>query len=217
MLARIVVIGLIMVSFSSSAVASALSFAELDHHATVKLGATRAEWVYHFINTGERAINITAVESHCGCTTVSPDNTMFTSGASGSIAVIMAIGKTAGTFVQTVDVHTDEPNDYKLRLFVTIGLPISIRPRVLIWDEGSLAPKTVHVTIDPDLKLSLVGLKASNESAFMVTTKADAASGAFTVIVTPRPGMKGASVRFDPIFDHSPLLPYDTYIYAVIH
>ncbi len=123
----------------------------VDLHADAK--STVLEARFPFTNTGKTPVEITNVESSCGCTTVTLDKRRYDAGENGEIVARYTVGALAGTQQKTVQVETNDGREPTV-LTLNIQVPeiVRIKPSFVQWKHGEpLAAKTITLEMLQDI------------------------------------------------------------------
>ncbi len=123
---------------------------------TVELRAdaksTVLEARFPFTNTGAAPVEITGVESSCGCTTVSLEKRRYEPQEAGEIIAKYTVGTQSGAETKTVQVVTNDGREPTV-LTLNIQVPeiVRIKPSFLQWSHGeSLSEKKVTLEMLQD-------------------------------------------------------------------
>lgn len=135
--------------------------------------STVLEARFPFTNTGNAAVDITSVESSCGCTTVNLEKRHYEPRESGEIVARYTIGTQTGAQKKTVQVET---NDGKGPTVLTLNIQIPeilrIQPSFVQWNHGeATTPKiiTLEMLQDTPAKDLAVQSTAANFTADLKT------------------------------------------------
>lgn len=80
---------------------------------------TKADVKFSFTNTGKSDLIIRKVTSSCGCTTVTPANTVIKPGQKSSIDAVFDAGVRSGKQHKVITVITNDPNNSQVNLVVS--------------------------------------------------------------------------------------------------
>lgn len=147
-----------------------------------------AEVRFPFKNTGSTAVDVTQVESSCGCTTVALEKRHYEPGEGGEIVARYTIADHTGVQKKTVLVATgDGASPMELGLTVRIPEVLRITPSFVTWKHGEApAPKTIVLElVQPDTTLKDIAVQSSNGS---VTADLQPLSKGHKYKVTVSPG-----------------------------
>ena len=123
-------------------------------HADAK--STVLEARFPFTNTGDTPVDITGVESSCGCTTVALEKRHYEPRDSGEIVARYTLGVQVGETKKTVQVVTNDGQEPTiLTLDIYIPEVVRIKPAFVTWKHGEpLTAKviTLEMLQDPPAK-----------------------------------------------------------------
>ncbi len=125
--------------------------------------STVLEARFPFTNTGVKAIDVTQVESSCGCTVVSLEKRHYEPHESGEIVAKYTVSSQAGEQTKTVQVETNDGQPPTvLTLSIHVPQVLSIQPPFLVWRHGELPnPKTISVEVAKDFSAKDVSVQSS--------------------------------------------------------
>jgi len=94
--------------------------------------------VYEFIfeNKGDADLNITKVETACGCTAALVANDKVAPGKSGKIKVTFNTGGYEGDITKSVFIETDDPANPRLKLTITAMVDVGPVPKIELGKMG---------------------------------------------------------------------------------
>ena len=130
-------------------------------------GLPVAEVRFPFKNTGSTAVDVTQVESSCGCTTVALEKRHYEPGEGGEIVARYTIADHTGVQKKTVLVATgDGTSPVELGLTVRIPEVLRITPSFVTWKHGeSPSPKKIVLEVmQPDTVLKDITVQSSNST-----------------------------------------------------
>ena len=125
--------------------------------------STVLEARFPFTNAGTKAVDVTQVESSCGCTVVSLEKRHYEPHESGEIVAKYTVGSQVGEQNKTVQVQTNDGRPPTvLTLDVHIPQILSIQPPFLVWRHGeSPDPKTIRVEVAQDTPAKDVAVQST--------------------------------------------------------
>jgi hypothetical protein len=193
---------------------AALSWTTTEKSLAPALGAQSAEASFTFTNTGETAVTLSQVSASCGCTVPTLTQRTFAPGEPGEIRAIYNMGERQGLNRSVISVRSDDGVLHTLTLNVDIPVAIQSRPRVLNWrvDEAP-APKTIALTIHPDLDLEVVGISTADETFSVEVEPADE-KGHYRVVVTPASTATRHRATFSLEFSEPPARPVQVFAFV---
>lgn len=130
-------------------------------------GQKIAEASFAFRNAGDQPVHIFSVQPSCDCVTAKAPKNVYAPGEAGNIAVSFALDGREGPQEKIVTVTTsDAPKrPTTLKLFVEIGEPVAIAPRLLIWQVGeNTVEKAFVITVSRPDETALGNVQAADES-----------------------------------------------------
>jgi hypothetical protein len=135
----------------------------------------------------------------------------FAPGERGEIRAIYSIGERQGLNRSVISVRSDDGALHMLSLNVEIPIAIQTLPRVLNWrvDEAP-APKTIALTIHPDLDLKVLGISTTDESFSVEIEPADE-RGHYRIQVTPSSTATRHRATFSLEFSEPPARPVQVF------
>lgn len=126
---------------------------------------TTQDVIFHFTNTGRRAVRILGVESNCDCLVGTASAQIYAPGASGLITASFTIGDRLGLYERRIKVLTDESNE-PVQLQVNIEVPevVALTPRSLAWHLNETGTeKSLAVQVIAGLKINLTRVQVTND------------------------------------------------------
>jgi hypothetical protein len=132
---------------------------ELDSDST----APTLEARFHFINSGNRPVEIQHVETSCGCTSAKLDERHIAPGKAGDIVVTYTRGAHTGVQTNLIAIETDAGPPTVLTLLVRIPEVVSLEPTFVTWthDEPK-TPKTIQLKLLVPGKITALEVQSSN-------------------------------------------------------
>lgn len=98
---------------------------------------SQAQAVFHFRNTGDRAVEITEMKPSCSCTAAQLARTRYAPGEGGDLHAAMWIIGVMGDDTKTITVKTnDGAPPQKLTFHVHVNTLARIDPEALFWGRG---------------------------------------------------------------------------------
>jgi len=94
--------------------------------------------LFHFANTGDKAIKILSTKTSCGCTVAQLEKTEYAPGELGVMRVKFTFGDRTGQQIKQVQVYTDDATKYTYLLTLEVKIPefLSVEPQLLFWVRG---------------------------------------------------------------------------------
>ena len=136
---------------------------------TVEVKATAdtpvVEVRFPFKNTGSTPVDVTQVESSCGCTTVALEKRHYAPGEGGEIVARYTVADHSGLQKKNVMVETgDGAEPVELTLKVNIPEVLRITPAFVSWDhDEATKPKTITLElVQPDTPLKDLSVQCSS-------------------------------------------------------
>jgi hypothetical protein len=150
---------------------------------------------FPFRNAGTQPIQIKAVKSFCGCTTVSLEKKEFAPGETGEIVATYVPGPRMGTQRNIITVQTDFAGEEKSTLTVAAEIPVvaKLERPFLLWAENEArTPKTLGIiTIGKDI-VEGIAIRAADPTLQVQVEQIDDTS--YRLRVTPTKGEVSSSV-----------------------
>ena len=96
---------------------------------------------FKFVAEGEKSVQITKVETTCGCLKAKADKATYKSGEKGVIDSVFSVGSFEGEHIKSLYIHTDDPENERIHLKVSVNVPklFEIEPQVQKWKVGETA------------------------------------------------------------------------------
>lgn len=119
---------------------------------------------FPFKNNGTKPIDVTQVESSCGCTTVALEKRHYAPGESGEIVARYTVSDHTGVQKKNVLVGTTDGSDpIELTLVVSIPEALRITPAFVTWKHDEAAkPKTITLEIMQDTPAKDIAVQSSS-------------------------------------------------------
>jgi hypothetical protein len=112
---------------------------------------------FGFKNKGTEPVEISSIQTSCGCTTAKVDSKRIAPGESGAVHVRYDVGGRKGTQVKGVIVQTSDHSKQNLTLRILIQEPVSFSQKEFVWSMGSPAtPKDSIVAVAPGARIESV-------------------------------------------------------------
>jgi hypothetical protein len=156
----------------------------------------KVEGVFKFRNDSGVPVTIRSLRGSCGCTTASLEKKTYAPGESGEIKATFKFGFRTGWNVKDVTVRYEDEKlpEQKLRLNVTIGEAVKLKPKLVFWRVGSEPEmRTIRVQIEAGVRLADV--KSSND-LFQVAFEEEK-ERVYSVSVVPTSTAKAAHAVID--------------------
>ncbi|MDR4506443.1 MAG: DUF1573 domain-containing protein [Candidatus Scalindua sp.] len=142
----------------------------------------KPEHVFTFENKGKADLEISKVESSCGCTAAILTNKTIPPGETGEIKTTFNSSSFHGKVTKSITVHSNDPKRsiYKLTISCTVTEVISANPRRINFASvyiGSEMNKTITVTSDSSFNITKitssipfldVSIKEKNENEYTI-------------------------------------------------
>jgi Protein of unknown function (DUF1573) len=139
---------------------------------------------YGFKNTGPEQVDISSLETSCGCTSAKVDSKQIQPGETGVVHVRFDVGGRKGEQVKGVVVRTSDHAKQSLVLRALIQEPVAFSQKEFVWGSGSQAmPKESIVEVEPGARI--VGVESMNDQ-FDARLEEMEAGQRYRIVVTPR-------------------------------
>ena len=141
---------------------------------------------FPFKNTGTTPVDVTQVESSCGCTTVALEKRHYAPGEGGEIVARYTVSDHTGVQKKNVMVATgDGANPVELTLVVNIPETLRITPSFVTWKHDEAAkPKTITLELMQDTPLKDIAVQSSS-AAFTSELQTVTKGRKYQITVTP--------------------------------
>lgn len=189
---------------SVNADAPRIEFAEPVHDFGEITSGAKVTHSFEFSNTGSSTLEITKVNTSCGCTTAGEWDRVLEPGQKGAIPIEFNSGSFSGNIMKTVTVLSNDPerSTVVLQIKGNIWTPIEITPRSVVfqYDSGSPTGETKVIKIRNNLdtplvlsapewkqeafKVELEELKPGKEFALNITTLPPVGTGTISAPIT---------------------------------
>ena len=139
---------------------------------------------FGFRNTGADRVDISSLQTSCGCTSAKVDSKQVLPGEAGAVHVRFDVGGRKGEQVKGVAVRTSDRAKQSLVLRVLIQDSVSFSQKEFVWVSGSPAtPKESIVEVEPGARV--VGAESQNDQ-FDARIEEMEAGRRYRLVVTPR-------------------------------
>lgn len=139
---------------------------------------------YGFKNTGTDRVDISSMQSSCGCTSAKVDSNQILPGQTGAVHVRFDIGGRKGEQVKGVIVRTSDRAKQTLTLRALIQEPVAFSQKEFVWASGTPAtPKESIIEVEAGARI--VGVESMNDR-FDARLEEMEAGLRYRVVVTPR-------------------------------
>lgn len=177
---------------------------------------TVAEGVFHFTNTGTKAVTIENVRSGCSCTVAAPDKTVYQPGEEGTISAKLTVRPGTGLVQKPIFVTTDDPEAaaVQLTLACKVRAFLNVEDTWLAWRLGEpMTPRTVRATVDHDQPIHITEVRVSG-SGFRHELKTIRNGWEYELTVTPADATARRQARFLLVTDLGPGEPFSVDVRA---
>ncbi len=165
------------------------------------VGGEPAKVTINFTNTGDKTLEVTAVQPSCGCTTAGDWTHKLEPGQGGTIPLQFNSGGYAGGMVQkAVTVVCNDPTQPSVMLQIrgTVWHPIEVNPLFAVMNVPADVPtninSVVHVVDNLDTPLTIYEVKSSS-SNFVAELQTNQPGKDFSVIIRPVPPLAAGNVQ----------------------
>jgi len=139
---------------------------------------------FGFKNTGTDPIDISSLETSCGCTVAKIDKKQIAPGETGAVHVHFDVGNRKGEQVKGVVVKTSDHVKQSLVLRVLIQDPVAFSQKEFVWNSGGAAtPKESIVELAAGARI--LGVESLNDQFDARLEEMDAGIR-YRLVVTPR-------------------------------
>ena len=139
---------------------------------------------FGFKNTGPERVDISSLQTSCGCTSAKVDSKQILPGETGAVHVRFEVGGRKGEQVKGVVVKTSDHAKQSLVLRALIQEPVAFSQKEFAWTSGTPAtPKESIVEVEPGSRI--VGVESMNDQ-FEARLDEMEAGCRYRVVVTPR-------------------------------
>ncbi len=121
------------------------------------VGVTALNATYAFENKTGETIVILDTHASCGCTTPALEKKVYAPGEKGELKVSYAPGSRQGMQTNSITVSTSA-GDVFLQLVVNLPQRLQIEPRLVIFNPGEHAPRSIKLSFRVDVPVSEVRL-----------------------------------------------------------
>lgn len=127
--------------------------------------AETLEVKFPYTNEQKTAVEITKIDTSCGCLKAESDKSVLAPGETGTVTGVFSLGVRSGTYEKSLTVKTasDAGNmDQELRVRVTVPELMELAPKQLMWDVGEeLTPKSYILEIKRDEPIRVTSVNTS--------------------------------------------------------
>ena len=152
----------------------------------IRVPANQKEVVadFGFKNDGAAGVEISSLQTSCGCLVAKIDKKQVASGETGEVHVRFDVGGRKGEQIKSVIVRTSDHAKTTLVLRALIQDPVSFSQKEFVWASGALAtPKDSIVEVDPGARI--LGVESLNDQ-FDARLEEMEAGHRYHLVVTPR-------------------------------
>jgi hypothetical protein len=162
-------------------------------------GSEIVKYTYVFTNSGDRLLEVTAVQPMCGCTMAGEWSRQVEPGKTGSIPIQFNSGNYRGDVTKTITVTCNDAAQptMMLQLKAHIWTPIEVMPQIAMLNVTSESPSnatTVRIVNNEDAPLTLAAPE-SNNRAFAADIRTNQPGKEFQLIVKTVPPLPAGSVQ----------------------
>lgn len=192
---------------------SAVAQLQFEHTAVQHQAALSEEGytaVFPFTNTGDETVEITGIQSTCGCTVPELDKRIYAPGESGELEAVFTYGARVGQQRKLVRVSTDA-GMHELQIAVIIPQRYEIERRLLTWsaeETGEAKAFVIEFHHNTPVTLDEADLLPRE---FTTEAKWNEDGSRLELRVTPeadlRPGLRRGELRFTDATEHSLSIP----------
>ncbi len=146
---------------------------------------------FGFVNAGDSAVTIEAVQSSCGCTIPTLEKKTYAPGERGALLAHFLVGDRRGKQEKTIRVQIQgEREPALLTLIVNIPEILRVTPPILIWEQSQpVEAKTFTVQAQANLPV-LVNKVTSTNPEMDIKVETVSAAREYRVTVTPKSAEK---------------------------
>jgi uncharacterized protein DUF1573 len=161
------------------------------------------ETKFKFENAGQKPVAILAIQSSCGCTTVTTAKKVYAPGEKGELAVKFTFGGRRGQQHKAIVIQTDDPSAPAVTLMLNVNIieVVKVRPAYLYWKKDSeKTSQTLKLKMNETITAKVVSVSSSSPK---FTTELKPANGGkeYELIVTPldtaTPAMATLTIQTD--------------------
>jgi len=114
---------------------------------------------FTFKNGGDATLVIDNITTTCGCTGTLLSDKEILPGKTGNIEVTFKSGRSGGQKKKSIIVHSNDPTQVQLRLYImaNVVIPIEVRPSSLYWvaEANVTSVRRVELLYKPDLAVNI--------------------------------------------------------------
>lgn len=139
---------------------------------------------YRFKNTGPERVDVSSLQTSCGCTSAKVDSKQIAPGETGAVHVRFEVGGRKGEQVKGVVVKTSDHAKQSLVLRALIQEPVAFSQKEFVWTSGAVAtPKESIVEVESGARIT--GVESMNDR-FDARIEEMEAGHRYRIVVTPR-------------------------------
>jgi hypothetical protein len=141
---------------------------------------------FPFKNTTGASLEISSIQTSCGCTAAKVDSKEIPAGGTGSVHVQFHSGGRRGEQVKSVEVRTSDREMQMLVLRVVVQETISFSQKEFLWSAGSapVAQDSI-MEVDPSSGATILGAESLNDQFDVKLQELDPGRR-YRLSVTPR-------------------------------
>jgi len=138
---------------------------------------------FRFKNTGPERVDISSLQTSCGCTSAKVDSKQIAPGETGAVHVRFEVGGRKGEQVKGVVVRTSDRAKQSLVLRALIQEPVAFSQKEFVWTSGTpVTPKESIVEVEPGARI--VGVESMNDQ-FEARLEEMESGHRYRIVVTP--------------------------------
>ena len=162
-------------------------------------GGEVVKYTYVFTNVGDRMLEVTAVQTSCGCTTAGEWTRQVEPGKTGSIPIQFDSGSFSGAVGKSITVTCNDTNQPTVVLEIkgNIWKPIDVTPQFAVLNVTADAPSnatTVRIVNNEEAPLTLSAPESSNP-AFAAELRTNQPGKEFQLLVKTVPPLLAENVQ----------------------
>lgn len=140
---------------------------------------------FAFKNTGDSPVNISSLQTSCGCTVAKVDQKDIPPGGTGAVHVRFDVGGRKGEQVKSVIVKTSDRTKQTLILRVFVQESVSFSQKEFVWNSGTLpTEKESIIEVDPASGARILGVESQNDQ-FDARLEEMESGRRYRLVVTP--------------------------------
>lgn len=144
-----------------------------------ELGAPSVEVEFPFTNPTNAPVEITTINSTCGCTVPSLEKLHYAPGEAGVLKARFDIGDRQGRQAKRITVHTST-GIQRLDLVVELPTRVTLAPRLVLFRQSDTQPKSARLEFSADTPVTLLSL-SEPDPAFALDTQVIEPGRLFTI------------------------------------